>query len=157
MNAIEIRLNPELVSSLMNVIEPVFEALKNELATPVLLHEEDELLENAWKSDLLESQRIEISVTEKFLCGDFMNTGCVVVEQADMDFALRACSALRLKLRETVLGALDDSQLEAGSFEDVDWDENLQLGYAAYSLFASMQEIIVSQMDSREESSSESL
>ena len=147
MNAIEIRLNAALVASLMDVIQPVVETLKNELATPVLLHEEDELLENAWKSDLLESQRIEIAVTERLFGGDFMNTGCVVVEQEDMDFTLRACSALRLKLRETALGSLDDSQLEAGSFENVDWDEGLQLGYAAYSLFASMQEIIVSQMD----------
>ena len=147
MSPIEIRLDPKLVSSLLDTIQPVLDQLREELASPALLPEDDEMMESFWKSDLLESQRQEIDLVANLFGDEFLDTGRVVIEVEDMDRILRSCSAIRLRLRDTNLAGLDDEQLEQGNLSEVEWDQELQLSYAAYALFASLQEIIVSQMN----------
>lgn len=155
MNEIEIRLDPEIVSALMDTVRPAIESLRDELASPALLPEEDEVMEDFWKSDLLESQRNEIDVVLDVFGDEFLNTGRAIVKPENMDRMIRSCSAIRLKLRDTVLGELDDSQLEEGNLEGVSWTKERQLGYGAYSLFASLQELIISQMNDEAETASD--
>lgn len=148
MKPIEIRLDPALVESLLEAIGPVLELLNGELASPAAFpeHEEDELLEDFWKTDLLNSQREEIAIMRGLFGEDFMDTGRAFIDPEDMDKVLRACSAIRLKLRETMLAPINDGQLEEGNFEGLDWTDEMQIGYAAYALFASLQELIVAQI-----------
>lgn len=146
MSPIEIRLDPQVVRTLLDAIAPVLERLEGELASSVELPEDDELMENFWKSDLLNSQREELAVFGSLFDETFMESGRARIEPEDMDKLIRACSAIRLKLRETGLKDLSDEQLERGEMEDVDWTDTLQVSYAAYSLFASLQELIVSQV-----------
>lgn len=146
MKPIEIRLDPALVESLLESIAPILELLENELAMPAEFPEDDELLEDFWNNDLLNAQREEIAVISGMFDEDFMETGRALIEPEDMDKVLRACSAIRLKIRETMLGSIDDSKLEEGDLEDIEWTDEMQIGYAAYALFASLQELIVAQM-----------
>ena len=76
-----------------------------------------------------------------------MNTGSATVEEEDADLVLRGCSAMRLKLRERSLEAFSDEALENGELEIGDFDKEQRIGYAAYALFASMQELIISQLE----------
>lgn len=146
MRQIEIRLDPALVESLLKTIQPVLDALQNELATPAELPEDDELLEDFWKSDLLDSQREELKVIANLFDDEFMLSGRALIAEDEMDKVIRACSAIRLKLRETMLAPIGDSQLEEGNLEGLEWTDELQIGYAAYALFASLQELIISQL-----------
>lgn len=148
MKPIEIRLDPALVESLLDAISPVLELLQGELASPAEFpeHEEDALLEDFWKNDLLNSQREEIAIITGLFGEDFMDTGRAYIEPDDMDKVLRACSAIRLKLRDTMLAPIEDGRLEEGDFEGLDWTDEMQIGYAAYALFASLQELIVAQI-----------
>ncbi|EDY80709.1 hypothetical protein VDG1235_326 [Verrucomicrobiia bacterium DG1235] len=146
MRQIEIRLDPALVESLLETINPILEKLESELASPAEFPDEDEILEDFWKSDLLNSQREEMAVIASLFDEDFMQSGRAMIEPQDMDKVIRACSAIRLKLRDTMLGPLSDKQLEEGDLEGLEWTDELQIGYAAYALFASLQELIVSQM-----------
>ncbi|MDQ8205567.1 hypothetical protein [Pelagicoccus sp. SDUM812003] len=153
MSPIEIRLDPKLVETLLETISPVLEQLENELAAPVVLPEEDEVLEDFWKNDLLKSQREELTVISRLFDESFMETGRALIQPDEMDRVIRSCSAIRLRLREAVLGGLSDEALEEGNLDGVDWTESLQIGYAAYSLFASLQELIVSQLSGESEPS----
>lgn len=146
MKPIEIRLDPAMVESLLETIGPALESLEDELATPAEFPEDDELMENFWKSDLLESQREELAVIAQLFDEEFLESGRAIIAPEDMEKVIRACSAIRLKLRSTLLGPLSDAQLEEGDLEGVEWSDALQIGYAAYALFASLQELIVSQM-----------
>ena len=147
MKPIEIRLDPAMVETLLESLSPIFDKLESELASPALLPEEDEVMEDFWKRDLLESQKNEVAVMRGLFNQEFMETGRALIEPDDMDRVLRSCSAIRLKLRDTVLKDLNDETLEQGELEEVAWTKELQLGYASYALFASLQEIIVSQMN----------
>lgn len=147
MSPIEIRLNPALVASLLETISPALEQLEGELASPAPTPDQDELMEDVWMGDLLESQREEMAIIVQLFDEDFMESGRAIILPEDMDRVLRACSAIRLKLRQTALAPLDDQELEEGELEDIQWTDALKVGYAAYSLFASLQELIVAQMD----------
>lgn len=146
MRQIEIRLDPALVESLMETIKPVIGKLGSELAIPAELPEDDELMEDFWKNDLLNSQREELEVVSELFGDEFMRSGRAVIDPQDMDKVVRACSAIRLKLRETMLSQVSDRQLEEGDLEGVKWTDVLQIGYAAYALFASLQELVIAQI-----------
>lgn len=147
MRPIEIRLDPALVATLLGTISPALERLENELATTALAPEDDEGLEDFWQSDLLESQRSEIAAVAELFDERFMESGRAIILPENMERVLRACSAIRLALRQTALGALADGQLERGDLGEVEWTEELRIGYGCYTLFASLQELIVSQME----------
>lgn len=146
MKQIEIRLDPALVESLLDTIKPVLESLENELAIDAEFPDEDELLEDFWKNDLLNSQREELKVIDELFDDEFMLSGRTVIDSGEMDKVIRACSAIRLKLRDSMLKPLTDTQLEEGNFEGLEWTDELQIGYAAYALFASLQELIIAQL-----------
>ncbi|MBC2604836.1 hypothetical protein [Pelagicoccus albus] len=150
MRQIEIRLDPALVESLMDTIGPLLKQLENELASPAEFPDDDELLEDFWKSDLLNSQREEIKVISELFDGEFMLSGRAFINSNEMDKVIRACSAIRLKIRDTLLATVTDSQLEEGDLEDVQWTDEMQIAYAAYALFASLQELIITQMNQPE-------
>ncbi|MDQ8186660.1 hypothetical protein [Pelagicoccus sp. SDUM812002] len=156
MRQIEIRLDPALVESLLKTIRPVLDALQDELATPAEFPDDDELLEDFWTSDLLNSQREELKIIENLFDDEFMLSGRALIAADEMDKVIRACSAIRLKLRERMLEPIGDSQLEEGNLEGVEWTDELQIGYAAYALFASLQELIISQLSEPVEDGSES-
>lgn len=147
MNAIEIRLNPAFVSTLLDAISPAMEALDEELAAPGKLPEEDELMREVWLGDLLESQREDVAIVSALFDERFMQTGSAIIEPDKMDAVLRACSAIRLKLRETALSAIEDEQLEEGSLDGIAWSESFRVAYGAYALFGTLQELIVGQLD----------
>ena len=146
MNAIEIRLDPGMVSSLLDVIRPSMDHLESNLATDAKSPDEDPMMVDIWRHDLLASQRDDVTVIQALFGPNFMLTGAAVIEPEDMDRVLRACSALRLRLRETILSPLADEQLESGNLEGIDWTHELRIGYGAYALFASLQELIISQV-----------
>lgn len=146
MKQIEIRLDPSLVESLLKTIQPVLDTLKDELAVPAEFPDDDEMLEDFWKSDLLNSQREELEVISNLFDDEFMLSGRALIAAGEMDKVIRACSAIRLKLRETLLGPIGDEQLEEGNLEGLEWTDELQIGYAAYALFASLQELIIAQL-----------
>ncbi len=76
-----------------------------------------------------------------------METGRATVDEEDVDMVLRGCTAVRLKLRESTLANVDDELLETGELSLAELTSEQKNGYGAYVLFASLQELIISQMD----------
>ena len=76
-----------------------------------------------------------------------MDSGRATLRQENVDYFVRGCSALRLKIRETLLGEIDDVELEKGEIDFSELDMDQKNGYAAYALFASLIELVVSQYE----------
>lgn len=147
MNQLEFRLDIESVLPLLEHTRPLMEELGKELAPNNVPPDEDELIADFWSKDLLNSQRKDIAAIAEMFDNDFLDTGRASVDEEDADLVLRGCAALRLKLRERSLGAFSDEALESGELEIEDFTREQRMGYASYALFASLQELIISQLE----------
>lgn len=142
------RLNVEAVKPLLDHIKPLIESLHNRLAAPGSPPEdEDEVMEGFWRQDLLISQQQDVSLLVNMFDEQFLETGRAMLDLNKSDQILRACAALRLKLRECSLKDVSESALESGDidFESFGFEE--RIGYGAYMLFASLQEMIIAQLE----------
>lgn len=147
MNRLEFRLDTESVLPLLEHVKPLMEELATDLAVSNISPDDDELMSDFWSKDLLTSQRKDIAAIAELFDDEFLDTGSATVDQEDADLVLRGCTAMRLKIREISLEAFSDEALESGELDIEDFDRDQRIGYAAYALFASMQELIISQLD----------
>ncbi|MEM9159656.1 MAG: hypothetical protein AAGB46_11445 [Verrucomicrobiota bacterium] len=147
MKHLEFRLQPEAVRPILDSVQPLLMSLEDNLATEAVPPEEDEMLVDFWKTDLLNAQRKDVAAIVEVFSDDFLDTGRATLRQENVDHFLRGCSALRLKIRESILSDLDDLDLEKGEvdFDALDLDQ--KNGYAAYALFASLIELVVYQYE----------
>lgn len=147
MNQLEFRMDVDSVRPLLECAKPLLESLNEGLASANHPPEEDELMVGLWSKDLLESQRKDVAAVAALFDERFLDTGRAIVDEENADFVVRGCAALRLKLRETALSELSDEALEAGELEIESFSPAQKIGYGAYLLFASVQELIISQME----------
>ncbi|MDE0767850.1 MAG: hypothetical protein OSB19_05615 [Opitutaceae bacterium] len=147
MNRLEFRLDTKSVLPLLEHVKPLMEQLAIDLATPNVSPDNDELMSDFWSKDLLTSQRKDIAAIAELFDDEFLDTGSATVDEEDADLVLRGCAAVRLKIRERSLEAFSDEALESGELDIEDFNRDQRIGYAAYALFASMQELIISQLE----------
>ena len=147
MSRLEFRLDLDSVLPLLEYVRPLMEELGNELATLNSPPDDDELISEFWSSDLLNSQRKDLAAIAALFDDDFLESGRAAIDGEDADLILRGCAAIRLKLRQSALGDIPDDTLESGDFEIEELDQEQRLGYASYALFASLQELIISQLE----------
>ena len=147
MNRLEFRLDTKSVLPLLEHVKPLMEELATDLAVSNISPDDDELMSDFWSKDLLTSQRKDMAAIAELFDDEFLDTGSATVDQEDADLVLRGCTAMRLKIREISLEAFSDEALESGELDIEDFDRDQRIGYAAYALFASMQELIISQLD----------
>lgn len=147
MNRLEFRLDTKSVLPLLEHVKPLMEELAIDLATPNISPDGDQLMSDFWSKDLLTSQRKDIAAIAELFDDEFLETGSATVDEEDADLVLRGCAAMRLKIRERSLEAFSDEALESGELDIEDFNRDQRIGYAAYALFASMQELIISQLE----------
>jgi hypothetical protein len=71
----------------------------------------------------------------------------VPLDANNREAILRACSAVRLRLREKHLQSLGDEALESGETPFDDLPEVQHKAFAAYVFLATLQELIVQHLD----------
>ncbi len=144
---LEFRLDAEAIRPLVEHVRSLLLELGEKLATPNKAPEDDEIMSDFWSRDLLHSQRKDVAAIAELFDDDFMETGRATEDEEDVDMVLRGCTAVRLKLRESTLANIDDELLETGELSLAELTSEQKNGYGAYVLFASLQELIISQMD----------
>lgn len=144
---LEFRLDADAIRPLIEHVRTLLLDLGEDLATPNEAPGDDEIMFDFWSRDLLNSQRKDIAAIAELFDDDFMETGRATVDEEDVDMVLRGCTAIRLKLRESTLASVDDELLETGELSLAKLTKDQENGYGAYVLFASLQELIISQMD----------
>ena len=110
---LEIRLPAEVVGPLVDFVLPL--AGEGELAVKPDLGTIEDDLRGPWREDLVALLRGDLErFAARFGTAEFRDTGLAQFGDEDCEPLIRACAALRLKLRDRELGAIADAKLETG-------------------------------------------
>ena len=147
MKRVEVKLNLEAVAPLLDVIKDAADDLRPTLAINPVVPDEDEDFSNEWKKELLEGQNNDLGAFLSLFGAEFFISGMVPLDASNREAILRACSAVRLRLRAKHLKTLDDEALESGEATLDDLSDIQQRAFAAYVFLATLQELIVQHLD----------
>lgn len=147
MQRLEIRLSLSAVAPLLQRLEPLVDQLRESLANPVTRVCDDPDFVELWSTELLEGQREDLTALASLFDEEFHKSGRIQIDQENADAILRACAALRLRLRETELGFATDAQLESGEPDFDTMTEHDHVAYGCYMVLATLQEIIIDNLD----------
>ncbi len=148
MKRIEVKLSLSVVAPLLDLIKASSDVLEAQIAAPLSLEDIDADFRDEWKSELLEGQHEEMHALLGLFNSDFFINGVVAFDEDNAEVIVRACSALRLRLRRHDLKVLDDEQLESGGVELEQLSESLQKPYMCYVFLGTIQELIIQHLDS---------
>ena len=117
MKRIEVKLALPVVAPLLDVIKDLADNLRGNLAAPLALTDLDGEFHTAWTDELLSTQNEEVRMLLALFDDEFFREGVVAFDEDNAEVIVRACAAVRLRLREKYLKPLGDEALEGG---DVD-------------------------------------
>jgi hypothetical protein len=146
---IGLKLPPGIAEPLLGVLLPLLrERGPDGLAIRHDLRAVEEDFREQWRGDLAEQLDGDCGLfLAAFDTGEFRTRGVVEFPAVQLDPLLRACSALRLKLRDRSLGAVADAALETGEVELARLNKEEQAAMNAYLFLAALQEILIRQLD----------
>ena len=144
---LEFRMDPEAVRPLVLHFRSLVDSAKDDLIAENEPPTSDQVMSEVWVGDLLESQRKDINALNELFDDRFLDTGRATVDEEDVGLVLRGCTAVRLVLRDSTLSRFEDDCLERGEVEVGKITAEEEIGYGVYILLASLQELIISQLD----------
>lgn len=147
MKRIEVKLALPVVAPLLDVIRELGGGLRTNLAAPIALKDLDADFHAAWAEELLASQNEEVRVLLGLFDDEFFRDGVVAFDEGNAEIIVRACAAVRLRLREQFLKPLGDEALEGGDVELAELDEPLRKAFMCYLFLATIQELIIQHLD----------
>lgn len=147
MKRVEVRLNLDAVAPLLDVIKAAADELEPTLAIDAPIPEQELEFADEWKKDLLKGQGDDIKVLLALFDTDFFASGVIAFDPTNCEPILRACSALRLRLRDAHLKSLGDENLETGEIPLEEMADEQRKAFAAYVFLATLQELLVQHLD----------
>ena len=147
MKRIEVRLSLEVVAPLLDAMREVSEALQGKLAAPLDIGEVDADMREFWRDELIGAQNNDIAQLLSLFDKEFFSNGVVAFDSDNAEPVVRACAALRLRLREENLKSLRDEVLEAGEVEMDQLAEPVRKSFMCYLFLATLQELIIQNLD----------
>ncbi len=155
MKRIEVRLSLEIVAPLLDVIKSVADALHEKLAAPLDIGEVDADMREFWRDELIGAQNIDIAKLMALFDKDFFANGVVGFDADNAEPVVRACAALRLRMREENLKSVPDEMLETGEVEVEDLPQPVRKCFLGYIFLATLQELIIQHLDTLGENNDE--
>ncbi len=147
MKRIDVKLALPVVAPLLDVIRELAESLKQNLAAPIALQDLDAEFHEAWVEELLHTQNEEVRTLLGLFDDEFFREGVVAFDEENAEIIVRACAAVRLRLREKFLKPLGDETLESGDVDMLALDEPLRKAFMCYLFLATIQELIIQHLD----------
>ncbi|MSU66058.1 MAG: hypothetical protein EXS38_08180 [Opitutus sp.] len=147
MKRIEVKLALPVVAPLLDVIKELAGGLGKNLAAPLALSDLDEEYRASWVDELLATQNEEVRVLLALFDGEFFSDGVVAFDEDNAEVILRACAAVRLRLRERYLQGLGDEALETADVNLPELEEPLRKAFMCYLFLATVQELIIQHLD----------
>jgi len=148
MKRIEVKLSLPVVAPLLDVVKAVADTLASELATSLPLTDIDPDVREPWKSELVAGQNEDIRILLGLFDAEFISSGVIAIDEENADALVRACSAVRLRLRDRFMSELPDELLESGDVEMEDLEEPVRKAFMCYLFLATVQELIIQHLDS---------
>ena len=143
MKRIEVKLSLAVVAPLLDVIKEVAGGLERNLAAPLALQDLDAEFQATWVDELLEHQKTEVATLLGLFGDEFFSDGIVAFDEDNAETIVRACAAVRLRLREKHLQGLGDETLESGEVDLTRLEDSLRKAFMCYLFLATLQELII--------------
>lgn len=150
MKRIEVRLSLSVVAPLLDAVKAVADSLDKRLAAPLEMGAVDSDMRDFWHDELLGSQNSDIARLLALFDKDFFAGGVVVFDEDNAEPVVRACAAVRLRLREEHLKGIADEALETGDIEVERLPEAVRKFFMCYLFLATLQELIIQHLDAAE-------
>jgi len=147
MKRIEVRLAVPAVAPLLDVIKELSSPLRAEAVAPVGLPDLDPDLRDSWVAELLQRQGEEVAVLLRLFDEEFFQEGVVAFDAENGEVILRACAAVRLRLRSGPLASFGDNFIENGEANLLALDETRRKACICYYFLATIQELIIQHLD----------
>ena len=147
MKRIEVKLALPVVAPLLDVIRELAGDLGRHLAIEGAPGDIDDELRESWTGELLANQADEVKALLSLFNDEFFSEGVVAFDEENAETIVRACAAIRLRLREKYLKRLEDEQLEAGEIDIMTLDEPLRKAFMCYLFLATIQDLIIQHLD----------
>lgn len=148
MKRIEVKLSLEVVAPLLDVIREVAQTLDQSLAAPLAMTDLDPEFSASWTADLQAAQKSDLRVLLGLFDGDFFSEGVIGLDETNAEPVVRACAAVRLRLRGGLLKTFGDETLETSDVNIVELEEPLRKAFMCYLFLATLQELIIQHLDS---------
>jgi len=101
----------------------------------------------AWVSDLRAAQAGDLKVLLALFDGEFFSEGVIALDQSNAEPVLRACAAVRLRLRDLHLKSFGDETLETSDVNVMQLPEPERKAFMCYLFLATLQELIIQHLD----------
>ncbi|MBI5691156.1 MAG: hypothetical protein HZC55_13805 [Verrucomicrobia bacterium] len=147
MKRIEVRLALPMVAPLLDVIRELSDSLRGSLAAPLALKDLDAEFRDAWVEELIKGQVHEVEQLLALFDDEFFREGVVAFDEDNAETIVRACAAVRLKLREMHLAPLGDETLETGEVDLLALADSVRKPFMCYLFLATIQELIIQHLD----------
>jgi hypothetical protein len=148
MKRIEVKLSLPVVAPLLDVIRELAGGLRQNLAAPLTIDDLETEFHAAWVDELLTAQNEDVRILLALFNGEFFAEGVVAIDEENAEQILRACAAVRLRLRTRHLGSLGEETLESGEVALAKLAEPVRRAFLCYLFLATLQELIIQHLDS---------
>jgi hypothetical protein len=148
MKRVEVRLSLAVVAPLLDLIKRTVDELGDQLAAPQQVQDLDEDLNTAWKGELLNDQNEDCRRFLALFDSEFFASGTIAFDDNNAESVLRACAAIRLRLRDRELQGIADDAIESGRVDVAKLGEAVQRSFMCYVFLATLQELIIQHLDS---------
>jgi len=147
MKPIKVKLSLPVVGPLLDVIKGLADGLQSAPALPHAAPALEAEFSEMWAGDLLAAQNRDVDTFLALFGEEFFSEGAVYLNNGNAEAIVRACSAVRLCLRERFLQSVGDEALESGDIEMARLDDPTRQAFMCYLFLATMQELIIQQLD----------
>lgn len=148
MKRIEVKLALPVVAPLLDVIKGLSDGLHHRLAAPLAMTDIEGDFREEWSAELLSTQASDVDVLLALFDEEFFHEGVIALDEANAEPVVRACAAVRLRLREEFLKVLGDETLETSDVDITQFEEPTRRAFMCYLFLATLQELIIQHLDS---------
>ena len=145
---IEVKLSLPVVAPLLDVIKGLSTGLQQRLASPLAMNDLESEFRNDWTAELLATQAADVTQLMALFGDEFFHEGVIVLDETNAEPVVRACAAVRLRLREEFLRTMGDETLESSDVDVTHLEEPTRRAFMCYLFLATLQELIIQHLDS---------
>lgn len=141
------QMDRQVVTFMLDLVMAVGESLERNPPGESVLGEDDSDLREALNEELREGLREDCELLVGLLQDPSMDDGELHLSEENAEAAVRAASAVRLRLRQSTLHNVIDEELENGNVDMIHLPLDQQKAYACYIFLAGLQTLLVEALD----------
>lgn len=141
------QMDRQVVTFMLELVMTVCESLDAHPPDVDVLGEDDPELQEALTADLREGLREDCELLLGILQDPALDDGEIHLPEEHAEAAIRASSAVRLRLRESSLKDVTNEHLERGQVDLLNLPMDQQKAYACYVFLAGLQTLFVEALD----------